>query len=65
MLNIAKLGPGSADYYLREVTGSQACYLGAGEALGRGDPREPLDRPSSTLPARRDAVVRHPKVPIR
>ena len=34
MLSIGKLGPGSEDYYLREVAGPEACYLGAGEAPG-------------------------------
>ena len=34
MLSIGKLGPGSEEYYLREVAGPEACYLGAGEAPG-------------------------------
>ena len=35
MLSIGKLGPGSEDYYLREVAGPEEYYLGAGEAPGR------------------------------
>ena len=34
MLRIGKLGPGAEDYYVREVAGPEAYYLGAGEAPG-------------------------------